>query len=402
MIKITLDGRPLRAGDLEKSLIEAAVNSAKAQLHERFSAIRHPDTGEFPTVVVVGDRLDDLRMIIEGSPRLLEIVKDRMAEQDRERVTFVPTEQAASPKVFLSYAFEDRDSAARVANALIASGIDTWWAEWEMRAGDSLRQRIDSGLNECTHFIVLLTPASVQKPWVNQEMDAGLVLRISGKARFIALREQLPAANLPPLLSGMLSPEIGSDFELSMRTLIHDILGLSKKPTLGPAPPAATLPATGYSKIATVVAAYFVAASQNAEFADPQKAIAELESELGLSRDEINDALHELRDFVKVGFDRVLPKSELYATFDKYFKAWSPEDDALRIAADLVNNPEMSASPSEIAAQYDWPARRLNAALAYLISRKLIHERKVLGSSPWITIHVGKTDATRRFVQSRG
>jgi hypothetical protein len=58
----------------------------------------------------------------------------------------------------------------------------------------------------CTHFLALLTPVSIAKPWVNQEMDAGLVKKLDEETRFIAVRSNLPAGALPPLLKGMLSP----------------------------------------------------------------------------------------------------------------------------------------------------------------------------------------------------
>ncbi|WP_108516989.1 hypothetical protein [Bradyrhizobium algeriense] len=76
-------------------------------------------------------------------------------------------------------------------------------------------------------------------------------------------------------------------------------------------------------------------------FGDPQKSTGELATAVDVSEDDIEDALHELRDLVTVSFDRVLPKADLFATFDKHFMEWSPQEDALRIAADLVNDPSM-------------------------------------------------------------
>ena len=70
----------------------------------------------------------------------------------------------SAPKVFLSFAFEDMALAGKIAHTLQAGGVDTWWAEWCISAGDSIRQRIDDGLQGCTHFVVLLTPNSIEKP----------------------------------------------------------------------------------------------------------------------------------------------------------------------------------------------------------------------------------------------
>lgn len=51
---------------------------------------------------------------------------------------------------------------------------------------------------------------------------------------------------------------------------------------------------------------------------DPQKDIGELAAAIGASEDDVEDALHELRDVVTVSFDRVLPKADFFATFAKH------------------------------------------------------------------------------------
>lgn len=398
---ITFNGRPFRAGDFERDLMRAACEAVKSEMYDRFASIRHPETGEFPTVRVLGEQLEDLRLSIEGSQALLELVSKRMSDDERKVTALMSIERVGPPRAFLSYSFEDRDLAERIAKRLRASGVDAWWAEWEIRAGDSLRQMIDKGLERCDHFIVLLTPSALLKPWVQQEMDAGLVRRISGAARFIALRAGLPARELPPLLSGMLSPEIGEDFERSVQNLINDIHGVSRRPLLGPAPLVTTLPSTGFSPTATAVAQSFVEGSPNGEFGDFQQDIDDLAGGLGVSTEDVEDALYELRDYVSESFGNVMAKSELFAVFDRFFKDWDPEQDALRLATDLMNDPEMPTASGEIAERYGWPPRRFNSAATWLETRKLIDATEVMGCSPWVSPWIEKTDATRRFVKSR-
>src|SRR5712671_2341181 len=80
-----------------------------------------------------------------------------------------------APRVFLSHAHKDRDLARRLAFDLTANGIETFFDEWEIGLGDSIPQKLMEGLGQCTHFLVLLTPISISQPWVNFEIDAGLV-----------------------------------------------------------------------------------------------------------------------------------------------------------------------------------------------------------------------------------
>lgn len=401
MLKMTMNGQTMGLGELEKELMKAALEGVKNEMQERFSSIRHPDTNEFPTVRMGGKSLDDISVVIEGSPSLLEVVGQQLNSEEKEAAKLMPVERVGPPQAFLSYSFDDRETAKKIANALMAHGVATWWAEWELKMGDSLRQKIDEGLSKCTHFLVLLTHGSIQKPWVNQEIDAGLVRRINGVARFIPLRYGLLTKELPPLLSGMLSPEIGEDFDKSIRDLVNSIHDVSRKPALGAAPATVALPQTGYSKAATALAKVFVEESKNGEFADPQKSVAELMDSLNLSNEEVVDAIYELRDFCNESHGTVLVKSGLYAEFDKHFMQWNPEQDALRLAADMLNDEAFPSGTQEVAARYEWTPRRLNAAVTYLEDRKLIRTSEAIGTTPWVAFWIAATDATRRFVKSR-
>ncbi|CAN7706720.1 hypothetical protein [Mesorhizobium sp. LjNodule214] len=132
-----------------------------------------------------------------------------------------------------------------------------------------------------------------------------------------------------------------SNIDQGVRDLVNDIHGLSRKPVLGPVPSSVALPATGYSKTATAIAKVFVEERLDAMFSHPQKGVDELAAVIGASEDNVEDALHEMRDLVTVSFGRVWPNADLFAAFDKHFMPWSPEEDALRIAADLINGPSM-------------------------------------------------------------
>jgi TIR domain len=399
MIKLTVGVKAVRPDKFGDALMRSIVDQLIGEMRKRLGSIRRPDTGEFPTVVAHGDSLDTLSFTVEGSPELLALVRQRFGTEETEGMTLVSTVSPEPPRAFLSYAWEDRVLAERLANALHANGIETWWAGWSIGAGDSLRQKIDEGLAGCTHFLVLLTPTSITKPWVNQEMDAALVRKLDEETRFIAVRSSMPANALPPLLKGMLSPPI-DDFDVDVAQLVNDIHGISRKPALGPSPTAATMPLTGYSAAATTVAKVFIETSETALFGDPT--VADLVKRTSLSEDDVRDALHELRAVFTVSHDRALPKDELFVIFDKHFMPWDPTADALTLAADLVNDASFPGNTPDIAVRYDWLPRRLNPAIAFLINRALIMDSKAIGTAPWITAWVQKkAEATRRFVKSR-
>lgn len=404
MIKLEFNGKPFNPKTFEEQMLRAAMESVASEMHERVSAIRHPTTGEFPTVVVRGTSLKDMALHIEGSPELLQIVNERLGVTSVAEFGDASPTNKTPPKVFLSWTTKDRDLAEPIANALMGSGIDTWWSDWCIDAGDSLRRKIDQGLGDCTHFIVLLTPQSIDKPWVNQEIDAGFSLMLSEKkVKFIGLRHGLRAEELPPLMRGLLSPEIAGP-QSDLTQLINEIHGVSKKPPLGPVPPAVALARqtqTGYSPAATAIAKAFSDQSKDAYYSDIQITIEQLATNLALTQDDVVDALHELRAFVKETFGHVRAEPELYAVFDNFWRGWSPEEDALKLAVDLVQTEGFPSQVAEIAALYGWAPRRINPALAYLLTRKLAFVSEALGTQPWLSHWVQKNDQTRRFVRSR-
>lgn len=143
---------------------------------------------------------------------------------------------------------------------------------------------------------------------------------------------------------------------------------------------------------------------------DPTLSPNQIKEATGLDDDDIIDAVDELesRGYVKAlrvmgsppfGYAHVYPKDALFVDFDKPFKQqWSPEDDALQVAADLVNG-SGSGHVSEMAKKYDWTPRRMNPAVSYLIENDLVGAGSERGSHPWVRHWLYKTPSTRRFVR---
>jgi TIR domain len=402
MIYFELNGKRINPASIGDAIMKAVLQNLEARLREQVGSVRDPETGEFPLIVVRGDDLDNLKFHVEGSQKVIELVRERLGLESEKEEINKPMHDGP-PRAFLSYASDDTELAERIAHKLQSSGIETWWDRWCIRTGDSLRQKIDDGLSECTHFLVLLTPQSIGKPWVNQEMDAGLVRKLNDKCIFMPVRFMLQASGLPPLLSGMHAPEIKADEDITQ--LVNDIHGVSRKPPLGPSPhtqAAEVATATGYSAAANTVAHYFVEATKFARFGDPMIDVEPLAEATGLTVDDTKDALYELSGFFKDTKIHALVKASLFAEFDRYWKPWDPREDALKLAADIMNDENFPAQSKVIAELYLWEPRRLNPAAIYLHERGMLVDYKVLGDVEF-ELHriVGKPDELRRFLKSR-
>lgn len=317
------------------------------------------------------------------------------------------------PLVFLSHAGEDNTLAKRMAETFFASSIETWYDQWEIRTGDSLRRKIEAGIEGCTHFVVLLTTASVNKPWVNEEIDGGLVQMIEGKSKFMPVRFRIGIDHLSLFIKTKRIHQIEEEsFDENMSVLIEHIFEVTNRPPLGAprfAVQAEEAEQPNLSVAATMIAKLMVEESEHASLQDPYYEMNSLKLRLGLSAETLEDAVDELERDGSVSIRRVIGEAgvgarpELFACYDQYWQQWNPADDAVQVAQCLMEGKgdEYQGINIELTAdRLGWSARRMNPALEYLA----MHDAALFGQEaayPWRDYHVIRTANTRRFVQAK-
>jgi hypothetical protein len=96
--------------------------------------------------------------------------------------TALPT--GTRPRVFISYAREDADLAARVCETLQAAFIEPWLDQQSLEGGDDWNERIEADLDNSHFVLALYTPALCRKvdSYVNKELAlaAERALRVRG------------------------------------------------------------------------------------------------------------------------------------------------------------------------------------------------------------------------------
>jgi len=312
-----------------------------------------------------------------------------------------------APQLYFAHAHEDREVARPLAERLMKHGVDVWFDQWEIKIGDSLRRKMESGLSTCTHFLVLLTPQSIGKPWVETEIDAGFQKSVGREARFIGIRVGVPIQRLSPFLQTIRCPEVDLANEDQITSLIAEIHGATTKPSLG-APPAFVRKAatTGrWSDAATVVAEYLVRNSELGVKFDPQTNPAKVSCATGLPEEDARFGVLDLRDAGLIeetnetNGDSFWPTNALFVEFDSHFLGFNTERDAISVAHRLVNEKVRKVDINELAQRLDWPPRRINSALHFLQERRLIEPVHSIGSRPYAMAQLFVTDYTRRFAR---
>lgn len=142
------------------------------------------------------------------------------------------------PKAFISHASEDKERFAKpFAERLRANGVDAWLDEWEIKPGDSLVDKIfEEGISQADEFIIILSKASVEKKWVREELNSGVVHRIEKSCRIIPI--VLDDCEIPAAIKHLLWVKIKNlaNFDSEFTEIVNTIHGVSKKPPLGQPP----------------------------------------------------------------------------------------------------------------------------------------------------------------------
>jgi hypothetical protein len=325
----------------------------------------------------------------------------------------VEREAMKNPIAFLSHSSADAALAERLARDLLKQGVDVWYAQWEIKAGDSLRRKIDAGIDQARFFLVLLTPDSLKSEWVQTELDAGMVNKIAGACRLIPILSGIDKGDVPATLRGLLWVSL-ENYDDGLRRLLEACHDVSTKPPVGEPPAWARqrpLEGLDLSAHAQRVAAWINAHSENGttyHFYDRDEIMRDLE----LSADEAGMAASELEDYGYVkrgidsgsgpaGFSYLQPRAELFFRTDPALHGWDPAQDAVALAAAMVNLARHDGvTLADVDKHLGWGPRRLNPAAEYLASYNYVNASRSMGSAPYSYNHALLSHRTRRFAQA--
>lgn len=372
------------------------------------SSIVDPETGRHADVFV--DRLPGNRVTVRttGSEACARLLEQRLGIGVGEVEAAGPVYVATHPKVYLAHATEDKAVARPLAEHLMANGVEVWLDEWDIEAGESLRQQMENGLEGMTHFVVILTPDALTKPWVAMEIDAGIIRKIGGESHFLPLLVGVEPSELPIFLRTMLGIRFDPSDPAQLKSLVDRIHGVSRRPPMG-AVPSYVKPApsglSGWSPAAIEVGRYLTGESQSAMLRDPMKTLDELVAGTGLSEDDVRIAVLDLKSAGYLWEANIAghyaPQAAMFTDFDEEFMPFSPKADAAALASRMMEGTERVSETKVLAADLGWEPRRINSAICYLQRAGAILDRTALASAPWRAVQLIRTDETLRFARSR-
>jgi len=122
---------------------------------------------------------------------------------DPDRITLV---EAPAPDdglhwdVYVAYAKHDRGLAHRLATELHQRHLRVFFDEWEIGEGEVRSHRREAGIHGSTHGVMILSPRTMEQPWVHEEYAALLDKAVMERKRLIPVLVGTGDANVPPFL----------------------------------------------------------------------------------------------------------------------------------------------------------------------------------------------------------
>lgn len=204
MIQVTLQGaaaniRLLDSSDFRKFKAGQSHTIAGGGLMKRSPmVIKVPRSGHwYLTLDRLGMKPHQVRWGVQVLPPTLPVMRSAPLSQqsvsslplDVREPIFLPTaEDTRVFDVFISHASEDKDIVARpLANALKGEGLEVWYDEFELRIGDSLRQKIDYGLAHSRTGVVIFSEDFFRKKFPAYELDGLVNMYLQGQQRFMPI-----------------------------------------------------------------------------------------------------------------------------------------------------------------------------------------------------------------------
>ena len=126
--------------------------------------------------------------------------------------------------VFISYSHSDRDFVDRLALALLNKKINVWLDRWEIQVGDSLIQKIEAGLEECSALLVVLSKASTESEWCKKELSAGLIRELDER-KVVVLPLLIEDCKIPLFLRDKFYADFRKEFDFAFKDVVNALAG---------------------------------------------------------------------------------------------------------------------------------------------------------------------------------
>jgi TIR domain len=133
--------------------------------------------------------------------------------------------------VFISYSHKDKEFVSKLAINLIRDKTWVWLDEWEIAAGESLIERIQTAIEGASILIAVFSKAAVESIWCKREVTAGIQRELEEK-RVVVVPAVIEGCELPLFLRDKKFADFRSDFDAGLQA-VRTAVAKFTNPSLG-------------------------------------------------------------------------------------------------------------------------------------------------------------------------
>jgi hypothetical protein len=120
--------------------------------------------------------------------------------------------------VFISYSHRDKEFVEKLAFNLIRDKTWVWLDEWEITAGESLIERIQSAIQGASVLIAVFSKAAVDSIWCKREVTAGIQRELEER-RVVVLPAVIEDCDPPLFLRDKKFADFRRDFDVGLQAV---------------------------------------------------------------------------------------------------------------------------------------------------------------------------------------
>jgi hypothetical protein len=128
--------------------------------------------------------------------------------------------------VFISYSHADKEKIDLIAGHLLRKRASVWIDRWELKAGDSIINRVQEAVEGSSALLIMLSKASVESEWCKKELTAGLFRELDEK-RVVVIPVLLEDCKIPLFLKDKKYADFRKDFDSGMFDLLEGVAQFS-------------------------------------------------------------------------------------------------------------------------------------------------------------------------------
>lgn len=123
-------------------------------------------------------------------------------------------------KIFISHSHKDKPIVEYMTQRLIKNNIYIWLDSYEIEPNQSLRERIFSALEECSHFCFILSKNSITSKWCLEEIKLAIE-KETEEGRKLVLPLSIDSCEIPDLLKDRAFFDFRNSFEDGFTKLLN-------------------------------------------------------------------------------------------------------------------------------------------------------------------------------------